>query len=81
LNNRLADELIRISEDRPESWVAMTHYSIMKNDLESAMAFIDRVNNSKKKKKKKKIVVSILISIINYLFKLYNGENMIKTKH
>ena len=43
LNNRLADELIRISEDRPESWVAMTHYSIMKNDLESAMAFIDRV--------------------------------------
>jgi len=56
LNNRLADELIRISEDRPESWVAMTHYSIMKNDLESAMAFIDRVNNSKKKKKKKKII-------------------------
>jgi len=42
LVNRLADELIRISEDRPESWVAMTHYSIMKNDLESAMAFIDR---------------------------------------
>ncbi|ORX55962.1 TPR-like protein [Piromyces finnis] len=42
LINRLADELIRISEERPESWIAMTHYSIMKNDLESAMAFIDR---------------------------------------
>jgi len=51
LVNRLADELIRISEDRPESWVAMTHYSIMKNDLESAMSFIDRV-----------IIINIIIS-------------------
>jgi tetratricopeptide (TPR) repeat protein len=42
LINRLADELIRISEDRPESWVTMAHYSLMKSDLESALAFVDR---------------------------------------
>ena len=52
------------------------HFPLQYNNSKNFKIFI-----SKKKKKKKKIVVSILISIINYLFKLYNGENMIKTKH
>jgi hypothetical protein len=43
----LAEDLIGISEDRPESWIAMAHSSSVANKKTRAIYFSQKVNGSR----------------------------------
>ncbi|KAJ3218711.1 Anaphase promoting complex subunit 7 [Clydaea vesicula] len=40
--NRLAEELLKISDERPEAWLIMAKYCEIKNEIEKALYFSDK---------------------------------------